>query len=65
MVLMRYELRDGSWTEIVFIRVRGKGQVPFPSENARLVKNEGTDLSKTHLREAIGRKRYDKLGGEC
>lgn len=58
---MRYEL-NGGWTEIIFLKTK-KGFVPFPSANAFLVKIEGTSLSRTHLKEKIGKERYDKLGG--
>lgn len=60
---MRYELVNGYYTEIMFVKVGKirKRIIPFPSHNARIVKNEGTKLSKEHLKNTIGQKEYDKL----
>lgn len=59
---VRYELKGGSWTMVILLNSEnGKGKVPFPIANAKLVKRNGTALSKEHLKSRIGEDEYGKL----
>lgn len=60
---MRYELKNGRWTEVMVLRIGGKLK-PFPTDNAKLVIREGTRLSKVHLEQSIGEHNYKKLKRE-
>lgn len=50
---MKFALRDGHWTDVVFYHEDGKIRA-FPEENLKLVQAEGTDESKSRLNFIFG-----------
>jgi len=52
---MRFELKDGSFTEVIFVRVNGV-ITPFPTYNTELVRREGTTEAKKLLEEILKEK---------